>query len=170
LIYDKRKGRRLKTVRIEGTLISCGVIQVFGLGMGPEVVLKTVGERFYKKAGPLTPVCCAAGNTCEKDGGKKSGIVIFSDRIKTTQWDSRSGERLAEYITQNKLGTVTICGPAPNPSYALPPNKGPLIAVWGWAVDHEAFEKWFEERDVKEKRVVMTPVAAVAAAARVIGR
>lgn len=47
------------------------------------------------------------------------------------------GEKLAKYITDEKLGKVLKVGePMPNP------NTGRKVTMWVWIVDQEAWEKW----------------------------
>ena len=54
--------------------------------------------------------------------------------------NSAYGERFAEFIEKEGLGTVTASERAKNP------NSGNYIRIWTWKIDHPALTKWWAKR------------------------
>lgn len=59
-------------------------------------------------------------------------MIVFSDTIRKPS----RGTRLAKYIKDNKLGTVTASPVRTNP------NSRNRIRTWIWCVDRKALKKW----------------------------
>lgn len=69
----------------------------------------------------------------------KFGIVIFSDSSRRG-----NGKRLADFIEEQKLGTVDASKVVQNP------NTRRNIQMWTWYLDREALVSWFKKNAKKE--------------------
>ena len=65
-----------------------------------------------------------------------------------TSHDSVYGQRLADYILKNKLGTIVTSVSKRNP------NSGNMIQIWTWGVDKEALIKWWHKREARKSRAI----------------
>jgi hypothetical protein len=65
------------------------------------------------------------------------GVIVFSD-AKTTRQRVRltKGDKLAAFITENDLGTLTV------QDWTKNPNTGNQIKVWMWVPNHQNLERF----------------------------
>lgn len=70
-------------------------------------------------------------------GGAQHAFIIFTDTM-----SSRRGVRLAEYITEHKLGVLYKTEKAKRN-----PNSGNRIMVWIWSPNERELKKWWKKND-----------------------
>lgn len=130
-------------------LACCGIKEISGLSWykTPEEALRGFAQVTYnrrKSKATRTPEGEIV-NTQVPDPFDKFRYVIFSQanvpRMKDHPDRSRYGERLAELITNQKLGTLMDTGSNINP------NSGNSLRVWIWTIDHDRTRTFISNLD-----------------------
>jgi hypothetical protein len=108
-----------QTVRFDRSHISCGVIEAHHLPENTSRTVFAIANHLYNKANP-----------------RPGSFIVFSDVV---DGDTKRGLRLAEAIKKLKCGELIESPKAVNP------RTGNVIQAWIFAVDHEAFRKWYQD-------------------------
>jgi hypothetical protein len=113
-------------VNIHTTAMSCGVMELSRINEDTEGVLYALGSRLYHPS-----------------RGDPVAFFIFSDICHRDEMSSASWH-LADAVKRLNLGTIDVSTTAENP------KTGNFIVVAVWAINHEAFKKFYADARVKK--------------------
>lgn len=74
-------------------------------------------------------------------GSKSAGFFTPAAHYVFSQGGATYGTKFADYIEENKLGTLATCGSIENVKY----HPGRKCQVWIWVPDMKALAKWWKE-------------------------
>lgn len=115
-------------VNIHTCSMSCGVMEMSRLASDVAGVGYAVASRLYH---PSRGVPCA--------------FICWSD-ISWTADHIPNGEAFARWVAAQAFGEVTNSAPQENP------HTGNWIVVYTWAINHEAFKKWYADTRMERVR------------------
>lgn len=119
----------------------CGVKEISQLsiyGSARDFMLAFVTPKPYastgNEQGNYTSFCYESLNKDEEPYFLRCGFLLFTEARQQGY-----GQKLADFIYEHKLGTITTSEVRQNK------NSGNLIQVFLWGVDYEALKKWKNE-------------------------
>lgn len=112
----------------------CGVDEISGVYTStPIEVLKYVCREKYTGLDEEDCGCEDGCDDCHYGDIQAQAYLTFTDAI----YNSNGGKRLAQYIKDNKLGTLV------SPRERKNPNTGNTIKIWVWSPNERNLKAWY---------------------------